>query len=160
MKRIFYFTGHRLSVLHWSGKQFSGACTFEPDSKGFSKFERYLQSSAKIATKLLIDVIEEDFRLESVPHVFGKDRAAVIDRLVDRYYRSSMQFTYSEIVGRDKSGRKDYRVLLGALTNPAIVQPWLEIIDRCDVPLSGIWSLPLVSKLLLPTLGEIGRAHV
>lgn len=152
MKRIFYFTGHRLSVLNWSGKQFSGACSFEPDADGFDKFRQYLESTAKIATKLLVDVIEEDFRVETIPHVFGRDRAAVISRLVDRYYRSSRQFAFSEIIGREKTGRKDNNVLLGALTNPSLIQPWLDVIDDCDVPLSGIWSLPLVSKLLLQTI--------
>ena len=153
MKRIFYFTGHRMSILHWSGKQFSGACSFEPDSDGYAKFEQYLQSSAKIATKLLVDVIEEDFRIESAPHVYGKDRAAVIERMIDRYYRASRQFTYSEIIARDRHGRKDNRVLLGAITNPDLIQPWLDIIEKCDVPLSGIWTLPLVSKQILPMLG-------
>lgn len=152
MKRIFYFTGHRLSVLHWDAKAFSGTCTFEPDARGFEKFERYLQSAAKIRTKLLVDVIEEDFRLETIPHVYGKDRKAVISRLNDRYFRASRQFTYSEIIGREKTGRKDNKVLLGAITNPSLIQPWLDIIEQCDVPLSGIWTLPLTSKFLLPVI--------
>lgn len=153
MKRIFYFTGHRLRILHWSGKKFSGVCSFEPDSEGYSKFETYLQSSARIATKLLVDVIEEDFRVENIPHVYGKDKQAVINRLIDRYYRSSNQFTYYEIIGRENTGRKDSKVLLGVLTNPVLIQPWLDIIDKCAVPLSGIWSLPVVSKEVLPVLG-------
>ena len=153
MKRIFYFTGHRMSVFHWSGKQFSGACSFEPDADGFAKFEQYLKSAAKMPTRLLVDVIEEDFRIEAVPRVYGKDRAAVITRLIDRHYRSSRQFTYSEIIARDKHGRRDNQVLLGAITNPDLIQPWLDVIERCAVPLSGIWTLPLVSKKLLPMIG-------
>ena len=102
---------------------------------------------------MLLDVIEEDFRKEVIPHVFGKDRKAVISRLIDRYYRASRQYTYAEVQGRLKTGRKDDEVLIGAITNPALIKPWLDIIEESDVPLSGIWSVPLVSKDLLPTIG-------
>ena len=149
MKRIFYFTGHRFAVLHWRGKVFTGSCAFEPDAQGLDAFEKYLQQSANVPTKLLIDVIEEDFRQEVVPHVGEKDRAAVVGRMLDRFYRSSKQFTYYEVIGREKTGRKDDRVLLGAITDPALILPWLDVIHRTDTPLAGIWSLPLVSKKLL-----------
>ncbi len=159
MKRIFYFTGHRLTVLHWSGKKFSGACSFEPDYAGLDKFEQYLNSSARLSTKLLIDVIEEDFRTETIPHVHGKDRKAVLSRQLDKLYRSSRQYTHYEITGRKKSGRKDDEVLLGAITDPGLLAPWMDIIERADIPLSGIWTLPLISKSILPLLNA-GRGPV
>lgn len=152
MKRIFYFTGHRLTALHWQGKNFIGACSFEPDEDGFEKFEQYLNTTVNVRTKLLVDVIEEDFRVEQVPHVYGKDKAAVIGRLCDRHYRSSQGFTFAEVIGRDKDGRKDDKVLLSAITNPQLIVPWLNIIDSFNTPLSGIWTLPLVSKDILPIL--------
>ena len=153
MKRIFYFSGHRLTVFHWGGRNLAGACSFEPNDEGFEKFRQYLQSSAKTATAILLDVIEEDFRKDVIPHVYGKDRKAVISRLIDRYYRASRQYTYSEIQGRKKTGRKDDEVLIAAITNPELVRRWIRIIEECDVPLSGILSLPLISRTLLPVVG-------
>jgi hypothetical protein len=153
MRRIFYFSGHRLTVFHWSRKALVGACSFEPDDEGHEKFRQYLVTSAKTPTSILLDVIEEDFRKDVIPHVYGKDRKAVINRLIDRYYRSSRQYTYTEIQGREKSGRKDDEVLLAAITNPELVRPWIRIIEECDVPLSGILSLPLISKSILPAIG-------
>jgi hypothetical protein len=153
MNRIFYFTGHRLTIFHWDRKHFTGACSFEPDTDGLDKFRHYLETAEKTSTKLLVDVIEEDFRKEIVPHVFGEDRKAVILRLVDRYYRSSNQFTYAEIIGREKKGRKDDEVLIGGITNPYLIQQWISIIEECGIPLSGVWTLPLVSKKILPVIG-------
>jgi len=150
--RIFYFTGYRLTVFHWDRKSFMGACSFEPDTDGLDKFRQYLQTSENTPTKLLIDVIEEDFRTETIPHVHGKDRKAVLSRLLDRYYRSSSQFVYSEVIGRNKKGRKDDKVLIGGVTNPQLVQPWVQITEECGCPLSGIWTLPLLSKQLLPII--------
>ena len=153
MRRIFYFSGHRLTVFHWTNKTLAGACSFESDISGYEKFRQYLESSAKTPTGMLLDIIEEDFRRDVIPHVMGKDRRAVIGRLIDRHYRSSRQYTYSEIQGQKKSGRKDDEVLLAAITNPELVRQWIRIIEDCDVPLSGIWSLPLLSKSILPYLG-------
>jgi len=152
MKRLFYFTGYRLSVLQWKGKQLIGTSSFEPTAPGLEKFRVYLSQTENVSSKFLVDVIEEDFRNEKVPHVGGKDRKAVINRLIDRYYRSSNQYCYHEVIGREKDGRKDDIVLLGAMTNPQLIQPWLKILEECEVPLSGIWTLPLVSRKVLKTI--------
>ena len=152
MKRLFYFTGYRLSVMHWKGHEMIGSSSFEPTGKGLAQFRNYLLHTENIAGKFLVDVIEEDFRNEKIPHVGGRDRKAVIGRLVDRHYRASRDFCYSEVIGREKQGRKDDIVLLGAMTNPQLMQPWLNIIEECEVALSGIWTLPLVSRQLLKTI--------
>jgi hypothetical protein len=159
MKRIFYFSGHRMTVFHWNRKTLAGACSFEPNVEGYEKFRQYLESSEKISTSMLLDVIEEDFRKDVIPHVHGKDREAVISRLLDRHYRSSMQYTYSEIQGRQKHGRKDDEVLLSAITNHELVRSWIRIVEACEVPLSGILSLPLISKSVLPLIGA-RKGHV
>lgn len=158
MNRIFYFSGHRLTVFHWDGKKFQGACSFEPDTDGLSKFREYLQTTVKSPARLLVDVIEEDFRIETIPHVFGKDRKAVIDRLLDRYYRSSGAYTLSEIIGREKTGRRDDSVLIGGITNPGLIDVWKKIITECQIPLIGIWTLPMLSKSMLHLIGEKSKA--
>jgi hypothetical protein len=153
VSRIFYFTGHRLTVFHWNRKTFSGACSFEPDTEGLDKFRQYLETSENTPTKFLVDVIEEDFRIESIPHVYGKDRKAILTRQMDRYYRSSNQYVYAEVIGRKKTGRKDDDVLIGGITNPYLIQPWVGIIQESGATLSGIWTLPILSKQLLPVVG-------
>ncbi|MDT8282344.1 MAG: hypothetical protein RQ982_05950 [Gammaproteobacteria bacterium] len=152
MKRLFYFTGYRLSVLHYRGKELVGSSSFEPTVTGMDQFRSYLVQTPNISGKFLVDVIEEDFRKEIVPHVGSKDRKAVISRLVDRYYRASKNYFYSEVLGREKEGRRDDVVLLGAMTNPQLIEPWISIIEDCEVPLSGIWTMPLVSKKILKIL--------
>ncbi len=154
MNRVFYFSGHRLTAFHWDRKEFLGACSFEPDIDGLDKFKVYLEGSSKTPARLLVDVIEEDFRIENAPHVYGKDKQAVISRLQDRYYRSSGQYVYSEVIGRNKTGRKDDEILIGGVTNSSLIEVWKSIIEECQVPLIGIWTLPLISKKILPLLGE------
>jgi len=154
VNRVFYFSGHRLTVFHWDLKKFHGACSFEPDLEGLNKFKQYLNTSAKLPARLLVDVIEEDFRIEMAPHVYGKDKKAVIDRLLDRYYRPSGLYVYAEVIGRDKTGRRDDKVLIGGITNPRMIDVWKDAIEECQIPLIGIWTLPLISKGLLPLISE------
>ncbi len=136
-------------MFYWKQRVLLGEVSFLPTEAGFDSFRDYLRESINIPAKFLIDVIEEDFRIETVPHVGSKDRKAVISRLIDRYYRSGQQYCYDEVIGRIKTGRRDDKVLIGAMTNPRLIQPWLDIIEKNAVPLSGIWTLPLVSRLLL-----------
>ncbi len=149
MRRLFYFTGYRMMVFHWRGKRLDTVVAFEPNEADFARFVEYLRRSARTPVRLLADVIEEDFRIEVVPHVGGKDRKAVVSRLLDRYYRSSKAYCHYEVIGRESGGRRDDRVLIGAITNPSLIEPWIDLIVEADVPLSGIWSLPLVSAAVL-----------
>ena len=83
MKRLFYFTGYRLSVLYWKGKELVGSSSFEPTKSGLDNFRNYLLQTENISGMFLVDVIEEVFRNEKIPHVSSKDRRAVISRLID-----------------------------------------------------------------------------
>ncbi len=152
MKRLFYYTGNRLTVLHWKGRTLLGSVAFESTESGFDRFRHYLKQTINIPGKLLVDVLEEDFRNETIPHVGRSDRKSVVSRLIDRYYRASKDYYYSEVVGRVTSGRKDDIVLISAITNPHMIKRWLDILEEYQTPLSGIWTLPLVSKKLLKTI--------
>ncbi|MFT7246870.1 MAG: hypothetical protein ACI82A_004250, partial [Candidatus Azotimanducaceae bacterium] len=62
---------------------------------------------------------------------------------------------------RSKVGRKDDRVILSALTNTALLAPWLERIDKHKARLAGIWSIPLLTdKLLRPIVNEDKHALI
>ena len=54
--------------------------------------------------------------------------------------------------GREPEGRRDDRVLYTAITNPEVLRPWLEAIERLHVPLAGIHSAAVFSGNLLAEL--------
>lgn len=151
MNRVFYYSGYRLTVFHWVNGKYVDSYGFNPDKEGFAEFQTYLQSTEKRPIKLLVDVIEEDFRREKIPHVGAKDRSAIINRMIDRQYRNSAGFVYYEITSREKSGRRDDNVLYSVLTNPNMLNPWIKLIEEAEVPIIGIWSLPMLShELIVP----------
>lgn len=147
-RRVFYFSGYRMKVFEWHHHELVGSCSFEPDEEGFENFTFYLKNASAIPSQLLVDLVEEDFRREQIPHVKGKDHQVLINRLVDRHYRGE-PFIHIEKLKREQQGRKDDRILLSALTNQSLLKPWLDIFRECESPLAGIWSVPLISKQLL-----------
>ena len=149
MKRIFYFNSNYLTAFHWRGNRFEGCYSFASTGQGLDDFSKYLASIDTGSVKLLADVLEEDFVKESIPHVGYRDRRALTRRYINRQYRKSNDYYTCKVIGREKKGRKDDLVLYSVITNPDIIGKWLNIIQKNNVPISGIWSLPLVSEGIL-----------
>ena len=143
-----------MTVYHWDKNRQLGHFSFHPDEEGLNDFRKYLYTTDKTPVRLLIDMIEEDFRKEKLPHVNSRDRKAIIERLISRHYRSNTDFVHYQIIGREDTGRKDDIVSVNVLTNPDLFRKWLDIIEETNVPLVGIWSLPLLGKQLLDYLDK------
>ena len=152
MKRLLFFPGHRILAYEWDGSGFRRIEAFEPDDAGRAAFRRWLDEAPRTPVQMLIDVIEEEFHLDHVPHVFARERAHLYQRTVRRHFRAS-EFTYITRQGRSREGRRDDRVLIAGLTNPDLLHTWLAVLAEARVPLKGIHSLPLVGEYLLPYLG-------
>ena len=128
-RRLLLIGSDKLAVYHWNKGRITQSYLFDTEETGRQQFERYMAATAADNLYILIDVAEEEFRQEMIPHVFGSDREAVLERKQGRLFRNS-QYYYSEIQDREKEGRRDDQVLLTAITNTALVKPWLEIIEK------------------------------
>ncbi len=148
MIRIFYYSGYRLTVFHWHHNDCVASFAFNPGEEGIEKFTTYLRAAENTPVRILVDLIEEDFNKESIPHVGSRDRKSIIRRLIDRHYRKSGDYFNYNIIGRETTGRKDDIVLYSVLSNPDILQPWLKPMLETSTPVSGIWSLPLLTPKL------------
>lgn len=124
---------------------------FAVSGKGVEEFQRHLETLRKAPTHLITDLAEEDFRLDTVPHVGAGDREAIFARRLAQIYRNT-PYRHALAQGRESEGRRDDRVLYTAVTNPEVLRPWLEAIERLAVPLAGIHSSALFSSALLKEL--------
>lgn len=116
-----------------------------PDDR--ENFAAFLQE-VKRPVYLLTDLIEEDFRQETVPHLIGRSRRALLERKFEQFYRGT-PFRQATLLQRQKTGRRDDDMLFSALTNPALLKPWLDIMLELQIPLAGIYSVPQVSAPLV-----------
>jgi len=154
VNRVFYYSGYRLRVFHWDKDRYIASYAFNPGEDGLENFVKYLNSTENTPVRILVDVIEEDFKKEIVPHVGAKDRQAILRRNISRQYRNSGNYFCHRVIGREAEGRRDDNVLVGVLTNPDILQPWMKAIEDAEIAVTGIWSLPLIAEKLIKKINS------
>lgn len=94
---------------------------------------------------MLLDSAAEEYRLDTIPHVFGSDRTALIERKQDRAYRGT-PYLHTDVQAREKSGRRDDIIMLSAVTNPEVIQPWLKILEEHKIPVASVVSIPFLMQ--------------
>lgn len=159
MKRVLYFTGYRMVAQEWSRRTLVSSVYFEPDEQGLDLFSSYLRSFRNEPVRLLVDLIEEEFRQIRIPLLRGSDRKAILNRNYAKYFRTSeYRFAISQSI--EKKARKEEKLLLIGLTNQYLLEPWLKIVEETRTPLSGIISLPLLSEDMVRSMKAENRAVI
>ncbi len=149
--RAIYISADKVSVHHLVRNELASSYLFDIDDEGKANFKRYLAESENSPAYILVDIIEEEFRQDTIPHVFGADRDALIKRKQGRLFRDA-NLQFAELQGREEEGRRDDRYLFTALTNNEILEPWLEMLDKQKVPVKGILSLPQLLQSYIQTI--------
>jgi hypothetical protein len=151
VKHFLYLTNSRLVSMITQGKRIVARREFAVSGIGAAEFERYLSAYVDVPTYLFTDLSEEDFRLDTVPHVGARDREAIVSRKLGQIFRSS-PYRHAVMQGREPEGRRDDRVIYTAITNPELLRPWVDAIERHAIPLVGIYSAAVFSAVLLEEL--------
>ncbi|MGZ5031654.1 MAG: hypothetical protein ACXWAC_00505 [Usitatibacter sp.] len=150
-KHFLYLTNTRVVSMSTRGKRIVARREFAVSGAGAAEFERYLAGMAEVPIHLITDLAEEDFRLDTVPHVGSRDREAILNRKLTQIFRNT-PYRHASLQGRESEGRRDDRVMYTAVTNPEVLRPWLDAIERHHVPLAGIYSAAVFSAVLLEEL--------
>jgi len=153
---VLLLTAERATLYIARAGRIVDALQFPADDEGHAAFARYLAVAPGAPIALLVDIVEEEYRQDTLPHVFGRDRRAVLARKFARQFRGT-PYWLALTQGRESEGRRDDRVLLAALTRPELVTPWVAELLAQRVPLSGIHSVPVLSRELLKRLGAKGQ---
>jgi hypothetical protein len=154
-RHILYLTNEKLVCLVARGARIAQREEFPVTGAGHTDFESYLKGLRKLPVHLITDLAEEDFRLDTIPHLRGGDRDAVMARKLGQIFRNT-PYKHAFPQGREPEGRKDDRVLYTAITNGEVLRPWVEVLERLKVPVEGIYSSAVFSGRLL---GDMGLAH-
>ena len=152
-RRVLFLSTHKAAIYHWQKGRLGSSFLFDVNEEGLQNFERYLREYSNTPVYILVDMFEEEYRRETIPHVFGPDRKAVLERRKTRLFRDTPYF-YSEVQGREQTGRRDDRIFLSAITNPDAVRIWVDLLDKYKIPMAGINSLPVFSGSILDVFPE------
>ena len=152
-RRVLFLSTHKAAVYHWQKGALGASYLFDANGEGLENFERYLQDSFNTPLYFLVDMYEEEYRIETIPHVSASDRNAILQRRRSRLFRDTPYF-HAEVQGREEDGRRDDRVFLSAITNSDAIRPWIELLDKYKVPMTGINSLPIFTGSILESFPE------
>ena len=137
--------------LRWLGN-------FGNEPEELEAFRELVHRHRRLPVLIVADTVEEDYRSEMLPHVGGAARAEMVERRLRQVFRNA-RFTGAWLQAREKSGRRDDRYLLAALTDTDWLAPWLRVLQGAETPLAGIVPLALACQPLLPRLGA-SEPHV
>lgn len=139
------------SAALWRAGKIAQLEQFVHDEKGLADFREFLAPHSNVPVLVMVDAIEEDYRFETLPHSWGAERAQMVSRKLKQHYRNT-PYIGAWLQGREAGKRRDDRYLFAALTNPDIVLDWLRVINGQELPLAGVYLLPMVSAALLDKL--------
>lgn len=157
-KQLFYLTNTELTARQWQAGKLSDGQTFQNDEAGWQALAVYLEARKHVPIFILLDLIEEDFHRDTMPHVFGTTRRNLIERRLQQLYRDT-PFRHASHQGREKTGRKDDVMLFNALTNAPLLKPWIDTILSRQVPVAGMFSTALLSTALYKKI-QLGKEPV
>lgn len=157
-RRVFVISGAGLTAYHRAGSMLLEPFSFDAGEEGIARFASYLERFSDDVTCVIADLVEEEFREETVPHVPAWDRPALLRARASRVFRDA-RHVHAIRLGRESGGRRDDRVLLSAISRSEAIDPWLASMARHAVPLAGICSPALLTGALLQAIGT-GGGHV
>ncbi|NOT14996.1 MAG: hypothetical protein HOP21_05340 [Methylotenera sp.] len=142
----------------WSGRKLQGNQFFANDETGHLAFTDFLKQQPETPVYLIADAVEEDYKLESLPHTVGNARRELVMRKLNQFYRR-LNYRTAHFIDRAKDKRKDDNFLFVALNNDDFLQNWVAIIQSSAVPLVGIYLLPMLSQKLAQQL-KLTSPHI
>jgi len=158
--RLLHVDATQLRAYRWQHGQPEQEQRFSNDPAGFSAFSAYLLQRRGSIFHLLADAQEEGFSYALIPFAHGADRRALIERKLSQLFFGS-NLTAALSYGREKTGRRDERVLFMALTRPQMFDPWLAALRAAEAQLAGIHSTPVLCQALVERLRlAAGRDHL
>lgn len=157
---LLYLTTDSLRWFRLRGGEAQPEARFAADQEGLAQFQARLAAAPREQLfALLIDIADEGFTAESVPHIRGRDRDAMLARKLAQHFYGSPFSAYLSL-GRERQGRRDERVLFTAITRPAQIEAWVSALVAAKVRVRGIHTVALLLDRMMARAQLPARAFL
>lgn len=146
-KLLLSVTAASATCALWRGGRLVWYETFASDAAGWARFGHALAGLHSTPTYMAVDAVEEDYRVETLPHASGAARKAMLTRRLGQVYRNT-PYIAALWQTRLKDRRRDDQFLFIALTNPELVRPWIEMLEAHRMPLAGLYPASMVHQTI------------
>ena len=136
--RLLLISGQGLLFYHWrKGSQFELIGHFPQNEDGWQFFEEELDRQVADTSPIfvMVDLVEEELRSESIPPIYGEDRRLVLQRRMERLFHDT---PYRRAAHKGRGDGNKERILFSALINPDAVSQWMQRLMERQAPVAGI----------------------
>ena len=100
---------------------------------------------------VLADLVEEDFRIEKVARLHGRDHRALVERHLKREFRDT---PYRMLCSRfrDEDDRHRETLVLSGIIAPVQVDRWLQPLEQAGCRITGVYSVSDLCRKLFSRL--------
>ena len=157
-KLILCATNTSLTAGLWYGTKLQSYTVFSNSDADYSAFSEYLAQHIGTNIYLIVDAVEEDYKLESMPHTTGGARREIVARKLNQFNRNSV-YRAAHFINRATDKRKDDNFLFVALNNADFLQGWMNVIQANQAPLVGVYLLSMLSQAVVRQMKLMG-SHI
>lgn len=129
-----------LQLLAWGNGTLGWKQGYRSTPEQLEQFAAALDDYRNVPVIVLTDLIEESFRHDSVVHVTGGDRSAVLKRKLDFVFRNT-PYRLAKVTEREAAGRRDDRILMSAITKPDLIDVWVKVLIEKRFAIQSITSI-------------------
>lgn len=144
-KLILCATNQSLTAGLWYGTKLQSYAVFSNSDADYSAFGEFLAQHSGTNIYLIVDAVEEDYKLESMPHTTGGARREIVERKLSQFNRNSV-YRAAHFINRSIDKRRDDNFLFVALSNADFLQGWMNVIQANHAPLVGVYLLSMLSQ--------------
>lgn len=154
-KLILCATNQSLTAGLWYGTKLQSYAVFSHSDADYTAFGEFLAQHSGTNIYLVVDAVEEDYKLESLPHTTGAARSEIIERKLNQFNRNSV-YRAAHFINRSTDKRRDDNFLFVALNNADFLQGWMNVIQANHAPLVGVYLLSMLSQAVVRQMKLMG----
>lgn len=143
------------TAANWSTGKLRAVQRFDASDDGLNAFRAWLAPYRGRQAWITVDTVDEEYRLETVPHVPARQRAEMLERKLQQLYRSS-RYRAGRAVRSVRDKRREDLCLLAAYADERIITPWCDELESAGLLIAALHPVPL---LLAEALQRTGAIH-
>jgi len=146
-KIVLCVNAHHLIAGVWLGGKNQSSQVFGNDQHSQALFAKFLREKTAATFSLIIDIAEEDYQLQYLPHTGGRTKTALVTRKLDQFCRG-LVYRAASFYGSAQNQVHNDCYLFTAIRNDKNLQPWVALLEAAEIKLSGVYLLSTLSEVM------------
>jgi|GEM_PF-1029286 len=138
-----------VQLLSWQQRKLTELATLQFSPDDLETFVDLIKQYPDFPVIIVTDLIDENFRHDTIVHVGGSDREALLKRKLEFAFRNT-RYRIGTIIGRQSDGRKDDKILLSAINKPERIDVWAKLLLEQKMAVQSVTSIAHLLNAYIP----------